>query len=177
MMATRRTCVGLAVIATLAGACGTKATESGTTTASTQSSDAAATKDIKAVLDRYVTSVNDADESVLRDLWVQPDDVSYVSPMQRLRSWNDLQGFWRGFLKGGFTRRELKPDNVVINVSGDVAWAVFDWEFNATQTDGKPIHTRGWETHVYQKTVRGWRIRHVHYSVPAAPPPAGQQPG
>ena len=25
---------------------------------------------------------------------------------------------------------------------GDVAWLVFDWEFNAIQTDGKPMQSR-----------------------------------
>jgi ketosteroid isomerase-like protein len=93
-----------------------------------------------------VKSVNEADEAILRELWVRADDASYVNPMKRLRSWGEVQGFWQGFLKGGFTRRELKPDNVVINVAGDVAWAVFDWEFNAIQTDGKPMQSRGWET-------------------------------
>jgi ketosteroid isomerase-like protein len=175
-MSMMRTCVGLAVIATLSWGCGTAGTESGGTLARAQASDAATTAEVRAVLDRYVKSVNDADEAMLRDLWLQPDTVSYVNPMQRLRSWDELRGFWQGFLKGSFTRRELKPDNVVINVAGDVAWAVFDWEFNGIQTDGKPTQSRGWETHVYRRTGRGWRITHAHYSVPAVPPPTVEKP-
>ena len=173
-----RVCTSLAVVATLVGACGGMAgTESGTTVNNTQASDATTREEIRAVLDRYVKSVNEADEAILRQLWVRPDDASYVNPMQRLRSWGEVQGFWQGFLKGGFTRRELKPDNVVINVAGDVAWAVFDWEFNAIQTDGKPMQSRGWETHVYRRTDRGWRITHAHYSVSAVPPPTGGKAG
>jgi ketosteroid isomerase-like protein len=164
----------LAVVATLVGACaGMARTQSGTTVSDTQASDARARKEIRAVLDRYVKSVEEADEAILRELWVRADDASYVNPMQRLRSWGEVQGFWQGFLKSGFTRRELKPDNVVINMAGDVAWAVFDWEFNGIQTDGKPMHSRGWETHVYQRTDRGWRITHAHYSAAAVPPPTG----
>jgi ketosteroid isomerase-like protein len=97
-------------------------TESGTTVNNTQASDATTKEEIRAVLDRYVKSVNEADEAILREFWVRADDASYVNPMQRLRSWGEVQGFWQGFLKGRFTRRELKPDNVVINVAGDVAW-------------------------------------------------------
>jgi uncharacterized protein (TIGR02246 family) len=141
------------------------------------SSDAATAADIRAVLDRYVKAVNDADEMLLRELWADAEHVSYVNPMQRLRSWGELQGFWQGYLKNTFTRRELKLSNVAIQVVGDAAWAVFDWEFSATQTDGKPNQARGWETQVYRRTDPGWRIAHAHYSVPSTPPPTGGQPG
>lgn len=141
-----------------------------------QSNDAT-TADVRAVLDRYVKAVNDADENILRQLWAEPGNVSYVNPIQRLRSWGELQGFWQGFLKNNFTRRELKLNNVAIQAAGDVAWAVFDWEFIATQTNGKPFRSQGWETQVYRSTDRGWRISHVHYSVPATPPPSGGQAG
>jgi uncharacterized protein (TIGR02246 family) len=136
-----------------------------------QSTDAVTAANIRAVLDRYVQAVNGADEQILRELWVEPEHVSYVNPMQRLRSWGELQAFWQGFLKNSFTQRELKLSNVAIEALGDVGWAVFDWEFRATQTDGKPSQTRGWETQVYRRTDRGWRIAHAHYSVPATPPP------
>jgi ketosteroid isomerase-like protein len=142
-----------------------------------QPSNAAATAEIRAVLDRYVKAVNDADENLLRDLWAEPENPSYVNPIQRLRSWSELQGFWQGFLKNNFTRRELKPHNVAIQSAGDAAWAVFDWEFSGTQRDGKPFQSRGWETQVYRRTDRGWRLTHVHYSAAATPPPAGGQAG
>jgi ketosteroid isomerase-like protein len=91
------------------------------------------------------------------------------------RSWDELQGFWQGFLRNSFAQRELKPQNVAIHASGDIAWAVFDWEFKATQTDGKLYQARGWETQIYRKTDQGWRISHVHYSVPITPPAASGQ--
>src|SRR5688572_21811957 len=79
---------------------------------------AKATAEIRGVLDRYVKAVNDADENLLRELWAQPDQVSYVNPMQRLRSWGELQGFWQGFLKNTFTRRDLRVSNVTIETAG-----------------------------------------------------------
>jgi ketosteroid isomerase-like protein len=137
----------------------------------TAANDAQTAVDIRAVLDRYQKAVNGADEQILRELWAEPERISYVNPMQRLRTWEELQGFWQGFLKNNFTQRELTVSNVNIQSAGDVGWAVFDWKFRAMQTDGKPSLTRGWETQVYRKTDRGWRIAHAHYSVPAAPPP------
>lgn len=159
-----RSLAGLVVIAMLSGGCG-------------RASNATTTAEVRAVLDRYVKAVNDADENILRELWAQPESVSYVNPIQRLRSWGELQGFWQRFLKNSFTQRELKLENVAIQASGDVAWAVFDWEFSGKRTDGQPHKSRGWETQVYRKTDRGWRISHVHYSVPATPPPTGGQAG
>lgn len=141
-----------------------------------QSNNAATAAEIRTALDRYVTAVNQADGQILRGLWADPGGISYVNPMQRLRTWGELQGFWQGFLKNSFTRRELTLSNVAIQSIGDAGWAVFDWEFNATQTDGKPSQTRGWETQVYRRTDRGWRIAHAHYSVPATPPPTGGLP-
>ena len=159
-----RSSAGLVIIiATLAGGCGKGA------------NDATTAAEVRAILDQYVKAVNGADDQMLRDLWAEPERISYVNPMQRLRTWGELQGFWQGFLKNSFTRRELTLTNVAIQSAGDAGWAVFDWEFNATQTDGKPSQTRGWETQVYRRTDRGWRIAHAHYSVPAAPAPTGGQ--
>lgn len=160
-----RTMACLAVTALLASGCADRPR------AAAQSTEAA-TAEIRAAIDRYVASVRDADERAIRELLAQPDDVSYVTPMQRLRSWSDLQGFW-GFLRNAFTRRELTLTNVTIRPVGDLAVAVFDWEFNGTQADGKPSQSHGWETQVYQRTPAGWRLRHGHYSAALPPPPGG----
>jgi ketosteroid isomerase-like protein len=165
------------VMAILPAGCGKGGGETAAAISSVQSNDAATAAEIRTVLDRYVKAVTDADENILRELWADPEHVSYVNPMQRLRSWSELQGFWQGFLKNSFTQRELKLSNVAIQAVGDAAWAVFDWEFRATQTDGKPSQSRGWETQVYRRTDRGWRLSHAHYSVPATPPPTGGQAG
>jgi len=169
-----RPLAGLVIMtALLPAGCGRGGGETGAAISSAAASDATTTAEIRAVLDRYVKAVNDADDAGLRELWAEPEKASFVSPMQRLGSWDELKGFWQGFLKSNFTQRELKPSNVTIHAVGDVAWAVFDWEFSATLADGKPFQSRGWETHVYQKTAQGWRIRHIHYSAALTPPPMG----
>jgi ketosteroid isomerase-like protein len=123
-----RPLAGLAVIAVLSGGCGRGSGQPGTGITA-QASDAAATAEVRAVLDNYLQAVKSADENLLREVSAQPENVSYVNPMQRLRSWGELQGFWQGFLKNSFTQRELTLNNVAIQVSGDVPWVVFDWEW------------------------------------------------
>ena len=90
-----RPLAGLAVIAVLSGGCGRGSGQPGTGITA-QASDAAATAEVRAVLDKYVQAVKSADENLLREVWAQPENVSYVNPMQRLRSWGELQGFWQG---------------------------------------------------------------------------------
>ena len=166
----------LAIILTLLGAgCAREGGQPPPVVSGIQTIDATTAAEVRAILDRYVRAVNDGNHEALRDIWAQLDDVSFVNPLQRLRSWDELQGFWQGFLLKSFTRRDLKPQNVAIRGSGDIAWAVFDWEFKATQTDGKAYQARGWETQIYRKTEQGWRISHVHYSVPITPPATSGQ--
>lgn len=164
---------GLAIVLAVLGVgCTREAGQPPAAISGTPAIDTTTAAEIQTVLDRYVRAVNDGNHDALRDIWAQLDDVSFINPLQRLRSWDELQGFWQGFLRNSFAQRELKPQNVAIHASGDIAWAVFDWEFNATQTDGKPYHARGWETQIYRKTDQGWRISHVHYSIPITPPAA-----
>ena len=126
--------------------------------------------EIEAVLDLYVQSVNDADYDLLRGIWVPSDEISYVNPVERLQSSEELEGFWQAFITDTFSERDLRISNVSIHAAGrEAAWAVFDWEFNATMTDGQPFNTTGWETQFYRLTDQGWRIEHVHYSTPQLP--------
>ena len=50
------------------------------------------------------------------------------------------------------------------------AWAVFDWSFTAKLANGEPFTSKGRESHVYERTDRGLRITHLHYS--GLPPPS-----
>jgi ketosteroid isomerase-like protein len=68
------------------------------------------------------------------------------------------------FLQKSFLERDLRPANIHIQVSGNSAWAVFDWSFTAKLANGQPFTSKGSESHVYEKTAEGWRIAHLHYS-------------
>ena len=125
--------------------------------------------DIEALLDTYVQAVNQADADLLISAWAADGEMSLVNPMLRMQSMEELRGFFQG-LKESFTTRRLQRSNVVVRTEGSVGWAVYDWAFDGTTSDGQAIQTSGWETQVYRRTDAGWRIAHVHYSVPAAPP-------
>ena len=40
--------------------------------------------------------------------------------------------------------------------------------FTGTLSNGQSLNSKGWETHVYERVGRDWRISHLHYS---SPPP------
>ncbi len=126
-------------------------------------------KDVQQVLENYLESVKTADPTLASQVWLQSPDISAVTPFGRFKGWESVRdGLYVNFLQKVFAERSLRPDNVAITVSGNTAWSVFDWTFTAKLTDGRPFSSRGWESHVYQKTDGRWVIAHLHYS---APPP------
>jgi hypothetical protein len=54
------------------------------------------------------------------------------------------------------------PDVLVVTPVG----RFYDFVFTAKRADGQPFTSKGWESHGYQRTANGWRIAHLHYSVP-----------
>ena len=128
---------------------------------------------VRQVLDKYLKSVNGADLQIASEIWSQTPDTSVVAPFGRFEGWEKVrEGVYVNFLQKAFTERRLQAENVAIHVDGDTAWAAFDWNFAGKLANGQPITSKGWESHVYRKTTRGWVIVHLHYSVPPPPPPA-----
>jgi ketosteroid isomerase-like protein len=130
-----------------------------------------ARKQIQQQLDTYFKSVNAADVTLASTVWSQSPDIVVVTPMGRTEGWDSVQrDLYVNFLQKAFLERDLRPSNVHIHVNGDSAWAVFDWSFTAKLANGQPFTSKGRESHVYEKTDRGWRITHLHYS--GLPPPS-----
>ncbi len=124
-------------------------------------------KNVQQVLEKYLESVRTADLTLASQVWLQSQDISVVTPFGRFKGWESVRdGLYVNFLQKAFAERSLRPDNLAITVSGNAAWAVFDWTFTAKLADGQPISSKGWESHVYQKTDGRWVIVHLHYSVP-----------
>jgi len=129
-------------------------------------------RDVQQLLERYLQSVNAADPKLGSEVWLQAPDILVVTPFGRFQGWDAVrEGVYVNFLQKAFTERKLQASQISIRVAGDAAWAVFDWTFTAKLANGRPITTKGWESHSYQRTNEGWRIVQLHYSVP---PP--QQP-
>ena len=127
-------------------------------------------KQIQQVLDTYFKSVNAADVTLASTIWLQSPDIVVVTPLGRTEGWDGVQrDLYVNFLQKAFLERDLRPSNVHIHVNGNSAWAVFDWSFTATLANGQAFSSKGRESHVYEKTDRGWRITHLHYSGLPAP--------
>jgi ketosteroid isomerase-like protein len=128
---------------------------------------------VRGVFERYLKSVNAADLTLGSEIWLQSPDVVAVTPFGRFQGWDQVRDeVYIKFLQQSLTERDLEPSNVSIHVMGDSAWLTFDWVFKGKMANGQPIESKGWESHVYQKADQGWKIVHLHYSVPPPPPPA-----
>jgi ketosteroid isomerase-like protein len=128
-------------------------------------------KNVQQVLEKYLQSVKSADVKLGSEVWLQSPDILVVTPFGRFQGWDAVRdGLYVNFLQKAFTERNLEPSNIAIRVAGDAAWAVFDWTFTAKLANGQPITSKGWESHGYQRTRDGWRIVHLHYSVPPPRP-------
>jgi uncharacterized protein (TIGR02246 family) len=130
---------------------------------------------VREVFERYIKSVNAADLALASDIWMQSPDIVAVTPFGRFQGWDRVRDeVYIKFLQQSLTERDLQPSDVSIHVIGDSAWLAFDWAFAGKLASGQAMTSKGWESHVYQRTDRGWRIAHMHYSVPPplpVPPP------
>jgi len=132
---------------------------------------------VRQVFENYIKSVNAADLALGADVWVQSADVVAVTPFGRFQGWDQVRDeVYIKFLQQSLTERDLQPSNVSVHTMGDSAWLAFDWVFKGKLAIGQPIESKGWESHVYQRTDRGWKIVHLHYSVPPPPPPVSPAP-
>ena len=80
---------------------------------------------------------------------------------------------------GAFQAVQLLRRNTIIFPHGDVAWAMYQWEFSSMY-NGQPYSLRGQTTLVFNKVGGNWLIVHNHTSeVPSdvgqAQPPAVKQ--
>ncbi len=137
--------------------------------ATTAESVEAAEQEINDLLDTYIHAVEGLDFDLFLTLWANPDDASLISPASRLSSRPELEGFFQD-LRNAYTELRLEPSNVSVGIEGSAAWAAYDWELTGTFADGSPAKFSGWETQVYRRTDAGWRIVHLHYSVPFVVP-------
>ena len=124
-------------------------------------------RDIEGVFAKYCQSLNAADIGLASQVWLQSPDILVVTPVGRYNGWDGVKEIYSQ-TRNKFSERNVHASNVSIEIAGDAAWLVFDFTFTAKQADGEPLTLNGWESHGYVKTPDGWRIAHLHYSVPAA---------
>ncbi len=125
--------------------------------------------DIERVFDTYLQSLNTADIALASRVWLQSPDVLVVTPIGRFEGWESVRDdIYVNSMQKQMRERNVTASNVNIVVAGDAAWLVYDFAFTAKWADGRPLTMSGWESHGYLRTEDGWRIAHLHYSLPAA---------
>lgn len=151
--------IGLAIGAVLVSACDGHVGTSSQITAEESR--------VRAVLDRYLSSIGAADVALAAEVWAHDPTVEAVTPIGRFKGWDSVRNhLYIDFLQKMFSERRLTSNDVSIQVVGDTAWTVFDWSFAATRADGQPFASKGWESHVYRKMNGRWVIVQMHYSAP-----------
>src|SRR5437867_1650880 len=127
---------------------------------------------IRTIIKQYEKSVSDADTTLASQIWSLTADVTFIHPGGHEHGWEEIKrNLYEKLMRDLFSERKLSASDISIHVYKDAAWAEFNWVFVAKlRSDGSPVRTEGRETQVYQKTERGWRIVHVHYSGMLAAP-------
>ncbi len=126
--------------------------------------------DIEQVFNKYLQSLNTADVGLASQVWLQSGDLLVVTPFGRFQGWDTVKNeTYVKLLQKQLRQPHVEASNVSLIVAGDAAWLVYDFVFTAKWADGRSLTSKGWESHGYRRTPDGWRIAHLHYSVPAAP--------
>jgi ketosteroid isomerase-like protein len=126
--------------------------------------------DLEQVFDKYLQSLNGADVTLASQVWLTSPDLLVVTPFGRFQGWDTVKKeTYINLLQKQLREPHVQASNVSVVMAGDAAWLVYDFVFTAKWADGRPMTSKGWESHGYRRTADGWRIAHLHYSVPAAP--------
>lgn len=131
---------------------------------------------IKAVLQKYAISVDNADVALAWEIWSHGPGVTFIHPLGTEHGFKQIaDDVYIGIIGNMFSKRELVLHDPVIHIYGDTAWSEMTWTFHATKKDGSALTTEGRESQVYHKENGSWRIVLVHYSGPPAAMPSVPQ--
>ena len=134
---------------------------------------------IRALVQRYMQSIDAADPTLGATVWLTSPYVSFINPVGHELGRDEIASeVYTRLMCQTFSKRTLKSSSeIAIHVYGNAAVVEFDWDFVATmRSNGSPVHTTGRESQVYVKLPqKGWRLVHVHYSGPPVNVPSNGQ--
>jgi len=133
---------------------------------------------IKKTLQKYATSIDDADIALASQIWSHDPGVTFIYPLGTAHGFQRIvDQVYIGAMRNMFSNRDLILHQPIVHVYKDAAWSEMTWTFYATKMDGSAMTTEGRETQFYHKEQGVWRIVLVHYSgAPIAMPVAPAQP-
>lgn len=121
---------------------------------------------IKEILETYKTSINQADTTLGKKVFITTPELTFIHPRGHEKGWEGIKKGIYGMFGAAFSKRDLKSNNETITIHNDMAILEFYWVFDATFTGEKPtpLQTKGRESQVLKKIKGEWKIVHVHYS-------------
>jgi ketosteroid isomerase-like protein len=104
------------------------------------------------------------------------DNVTFVSGAYEppIVGWQNYVPLYQR-QRAAFQSMQLVRRNTIIFPHGDVAWAMYQWEFDSLM-NGQPYSMRGQTTLVFNKISGNWLIVHNHTSELSASPAPAQPP-
>ncbi len=125
---------------------------------------------VKAVLDSYITSIENEDMGLYsRIIMHDPDMVNFGTAVtDRIVGWDALRNAIKA-QNAALSETKITQSDVTINLSpdGQFAWATSLWNFKATmgaQAIDLPVRC----TWILEKRNKDWEIVHFHKSIGAA---------
>lgn len=121
---------------------------------------------IKNILNDYIISINNADTTLGKKVFLTSEKVNFIHPRKHEKGWENIKTGIYGMFGSRFAKRDLKSTEEIITIFDDVAILEFYWVFDAIFNDenATPLQTKGRETQVLKKFGGDWKIIHVHYS-------------
>ncbi len=127
-----------------------------------QQDDAAA---LIAIIDAVEKGWEHGDGQPFRKHFLDFDGARYIESGGQNDSLTDLIEHHVEPEGDAFDSFELTFSNIDTHVEGDFAWAVADFEFEATlKKDKRQLHSRGYETFLFRRVDGKWLVIHTHSS-------------
>jgi ketosteroid isomerase-like protein len=132
-----------------------------------------ATEPVRALVAREVAAINAGDLKGLSQVWAKDDEALLfdVPDPGRFRGWKTIEPVWKSFFEQ-FSDIHMGVGNLDVRVSGDLAYATYDWNLSGRVGD-YALDDRGAATEVFRRGADGWKVVHLHYSARA---PKGAEP-
>ena len=121
-------------------------------------------KAVEAIVDAYIKTINDGDLELVGKIWSHDERASFIGPQGRFSGYEEVRDKLVMSFKNGFSKRNLRKDELIIVIEGNSAWAEFTWTFDSVGKDGTERTSRGRETQIFRKEKDGWKLMHIHYS-------------
>jgi ketosteroid isomerase-like protein len=132
-----------------------------------------ATEPVRLLVAREVAAINASDLKGLSEVWTKDDEALLfdLPDPGRFQGWKTIGPLWKSFFEQ-FTDIHMGVDKLEVRVSGDLAYATYDWTLSGRMGD-YALDDRGAATEVFRRGADGWKVVHLHYS---ARPPKGPGP-